>query len=156
LAEFPWSLLSMDYRAWVERARVFVDLFRRRNPGLRAESSIAPPATPGQVAEAEAVIGRPLPRPLARFLTEASGDCDFFYWWTPVADARPGAACPALEAADIPGGLDGFMRLDCIAGDYSHCQELAEEGSWGDEPFCQDPLPIGSIGNGDYVAIDLA
>ena len=145
----------MDYQAWVERAKQFIGDFRRSHPTMKAGAEFGPPATPERIAEVEAVIGRPLHRQYRAFLLTASGDCDFRYWWKPTTEAQAEASKSAFDTVDIPGGLESFANLAYMERDFPITRELAEGEAWGDEPFCRNPLPIGIIGNGDEIAIDL-
>lgn len=147
----------MDYRGWTDRARRFLEEFRRDHPGANTRDDIGPPASAARIAAAEAALGRPLPAPFRAFLATASGACDFGYWWEPAGEAEAGAreALAELGARTIAGGLEFFAHADCLADDYEYHKELVEEGAYGDAPFCQDPLPIGGLANGDHIAIDL-
>lgn len=146
----------MNYVEWTDRVKQFISRFRQRHPQMRARLDIGPPASPEQVAEAEASIGRPLPRQLREFLAAASGDCSFGYWWEPETeeDVRSAVSLSGFNKP-IPGGLEYFASISSLAHDYEFHRELVEEGSYSDAPFCRDPLPIGGMGNGDHVAIDL-
>lgn len=146
----------MNYGQWTDRVKQFIFRFRQCHPRMRARLDIGPPASPQQIAEAETSIGRPLPRQFREFLAAASGDCSFGYWWQPESEEDVRAAV-SLSGFNKPitGGLEYFASVASLAHDYEFHRELVEEGVYGDAPFCRDPLPIGGMGNGNHVAIDL-
>ncbi|QDV35753.1 SMI1/KNR4 family protein [Tautonia plasticadhaerens] len=145
----------MNYKEWTDRAGQFIARFERLHPRMKARVEIGPPATADQIAEAERGIGQALPRQLRTFLESASGHCDFGYWWEAEGEEDRREAESAFETTTIPGGLEYFAWVRALAEDYEFHRELVEEGTYGDAPFCQAPLPIGGMGNGDHIAIDL-
>jgi hypothetical protein len=146
----------MIYGQWTDRVKHFITRFMQCHPQMRARLDIGPPASPAQIAEAETSIGRPLPRQFREFLSTASGDCSFGYWWEPEGEAEIEAVVSAFGFnKPIPGGLEFFACVGSLAYDYEFHRELVEEGVYGDAPICRDPLPIGGMGNGDHIALDL-
>lgn len=146
----------MNYAEWIDRARHFIARFKQSHPRMKTRLDIQPAASPSRIAEAEKGIGRPLPRAFREFLSTASGGCSFGYWWEPESDAEIQAMTSTFGLkSPICGGLESFAAVDHLARDYEYHRDLVEEGAYGDLSFCRDPLPIGSMGNGDHVALDL-
>ena len=120
----------MNYREWIERVKVFIERFDCCHPRCRASNDIGPPASLEQIAEAEASIGRPLFRQFRKFLSTASGNCSFGYWWEAESEAEIRAVVSAFEFNKaISGGLEYLARGECLADDYEFHRELVEEGT---------------------------
>src|SRR6516162_47682 len=102
----------MDYAEWTDRVKRFITRFRQCHPKMRARLDIGPPASAAQIAEAETSIGRPLPQQFRDFLSVASGNCSFGYWWEPRGEAEIQAVVSAFGFnKPIPGGLEYFASV---------------------------------------------
>ena len=141
----------VDPRSLPEVFAALTGYLEAHHPHVAA--TLGPPTTEAEIAAFEAEVGRRLPEDLRQFYLLADGQ------------RRDGPATDAFSAV-LPDGY-AFMPLEWAASDWRMMKALLD----GDpeigrtEPVPQGPvhdrwwhpawIPIGSLGNGDLLCVDL-
>jgi hypothetical protein len=154
----------LNYRQWVADANQFVLGLEGRLDGrlnINDRKTFEPP-TSSELDRLRDAVGRKLPRPLLDFFRQ-SGGIDCRYWWEPPPAQQPDLHAIFPWQTFIFGGPRQFCTVDAMIDNFQGCQDWAEgiaaggKASLEHEQFLwSHALPFAPIGNGDYLAFDLA
>lgn len=142
-----------DYRAWLQRARSFVEGVRSLPGDIRIEINIEPPISHEELAPLIAKCRLPVPPELIRFFTEASRHCLCSYWWRPPEEYRNQLRliAPNWGGDYFWGGLE-LVGADALRDDFDI--ESFEDYP-KDRRFWEHSLPFLEVGNGDIIGLYL-
>jgi hypothetical protein len=146
----------LDYAAWVQRAREFVERLRSVPGDMRIEIDIAPPISRTELAPLIAASRLPVPECLIRFWTEASRCCKCTYWWKvpPELENQLRILAPPWRQNYFWGGVD-FIGVDSFLGDLEYLPDVGAclKDSPKDRRFWENSVPLFHVGNGDTVGL---
>jgi hypothetical protein len=147
----------MDYRSWIRDLQQFMADVGSLNGEVDRQLSVAEPLKPALIERLNESLRVKIPRPIARFLKEASGGCMIHFSWAP-----EGAQAEALQKAI---GRDWFFADApfCDSEKLGQWQEWTLEGAtemWiAEEPeekaLWMPAFPIAFMSDGDFLALDL-
>jgi hypothetical protein len=150
-----------DYIGWVKRAQDFVGALPSRLEGeVEINVEVELPVPDQDVFTIESKLKRNIPQELKNLLTTGSGHCQCRYVWD---DLSPTTTSLMKEIFPYQGYLYGGLTLESLfeyqrllesckdwAGDAWLSEEDFEKNRW----LWLNSLPIISIANGDYIALD--
>jgi hypothetical protein len=145
------------YSQWVGRAVAFINALRTLPGEVTSEVAVAPPLSESEVSKYEHGLRVPIPKPVREFLTNGSASCHCRYTWTPIGQNL--AVLQELFPAKsyIYGGAS-LCNVEDFASFQIGCSDWVSEWSDAsdDKILWRRSFPFASIGNGDYLALDVA
>jgi hypothetical protein len=149
--------MMMDYRSWIRDLQKFIADVGSLNGELDRQLSVAEPLKLASLEGLNESLRVKIPRPIARFLKEASGGCKIHFVWEP-----EGSQLQALQKAI---GRDFFFSDGplCDSEKLRQWQEWTLEGAtemWiAEEPeekaVWMAAFPFVFMSDGDFLALDL-
>lgn len=148
---------EFDHNAWIARTRAFALSLQGRDDTEARFIALAPPATEGDIADVERVLGATIPLSLRDFFTRGSAHVDWVYTLNPKGGAQDRLHIVLPDVNRIFGGarvgpafeLHDFVRsVRQWATDTWVADEPAQRGIW------ESALPFARLDNGDYLAVD--
>ncbi len=149
----------LDYAQWLQRAVAFTDGLHQLPGEVRVEINVATPLSEQEIDDIAQSCRLPIPDPLRRFWSVASGHCHCRYQWTTPKwfHSQLGVAFPNWSKDYIWGGPEfgspsDMVRMTETGLDFD---ENFSEPYPRDARFWKDSLPLFDIGNGDHVGFYL-
>lgn len=152
-----------DYYSWINRAALFSETLNNFAPffgDLAFNTSIYPPITKSELLELTSKTELFIPKALSDFWLQACQFCDFSYQCGDAKDEKKArilnnffgqnliyGGARFLNALDLPEHLDGNQAW----AEETWIAEYPEE-----KAFWMNSIPIVSMGNGDYLALDIS
>jgi hypothetical protein len=150
----------IDYVGWLRRAEKFVRGTSRLRGEWSMEISVTPPLSPAQADRLTKTLPFELPSPLLQFYTTASANARCFYSWKPDKDALTKVRSVVVDTFSVYGRAEFCPAVDLaehyeqLLGWSDRFRERDRHGPAAAETI-SNCVPLISVGNGDYVAINL-
>ncbi len=144
----------IDYGEWLRRAVDFAEGIKALPGDVEVEIKVAPPISEAEVKRVVEASPLPIPKPLVRFWTEASGNGYCRYWWKTPAKFQEQRefAFPYWSLSHIWGGPEVISHTSILeSSQFAKEQATYFEEYPRDARFWGNSLPFIEVGNGDSV-----
>lgn len=148
---------EFDHNAWIARTRAFALSLQGRDDAEVRLVAFASPATEGDIADVERVLGATIPSSLRDFFVRGSAHVDWVYTLNPEAGAQERLDVLLPDVNRIFGGARVGPAFE-LHEFVSSVRQWATDTWVADEPaqrrIWESAFPFARLDNGDYLAVD--
>lgn len=151
-------LADFDFASWVTRLEEFLQSLQDNDSNGSMTFERNAPASDDEIWFVEKQIGMELPASLRRWLSGVSSSLSFSYS-REVDVLAEQEASGQLNLQTTAEGAEGILNVRHLAGEFENAKSIipfVSKYGIDDAPKPEHPLPLMCLGNGDYVAVDLA
>lgn len=147
---------AFSHHQWVEVAKTFIRTRARSIPGFSGKVRTAKALSATKLSQTRKSLPIHLPKRVAEFLSSAASSFQFRYEWELSGGPLKKITHAGLETDKLWGGTT-LCNAVVLPRWVRDCRAWAEETWIADDPDEQtvwlECLPIGSLDNGDYLAV---